>query len=92
MDAFAAQIQMPQYQSHKKVWALKIKAVLNAPPSAPPGSMALEFIEKGYAPLTVSAEYIDKHAPYAGGYYVTYEDGYQSFSPAKAFEEGYTRL
>jgi hypothetical protein len=27
-----------------------------------------------------------------GGYYVVYEDGYKSFSPASAFENGYTRL
>ena len=30
--------------------------------------------------------------PHVGGYYVLYEDGYESFSPAKAFEEGYTRF
>lgn len=28
----------------------------------------------------------------AGGYLVQYADGYRSFSPAKAFEEGYTRI
>lgn len=28
----------------------------------------------------------------SGGYYVRYEDGYESWSPAKAFEEGYMRL
>lgn len=33
-----------------------------------------------------------KHKPVAGGYFVVYEDGYESFSPAKAFEEGYTRI
>ena len=27
-----------------------------------------------------------------GGYYVVYEDGYKSFSPAGAFESGYTPL
>ncbi|MCK9988658.1 MAG: hypothetical protein AzoDbin1_05130 [Azoarcus sp.] len=27
-----------------------------------------------------------------GGYYVVYEDGYKSFSPAIAFESGYTRI
>lgn len=27
-----------------------------------------------------------------GGYLVRYEDGYMSWSPAKAFEEGYTLL
>jgi hypothetical protein len=31
-----------------------------------------------------------KHAPQVGGYYVRYPDGYESWSPAKAFEEGYT--
>ncbi|PYX85030.1 MAG: hypothetical protein DMG70_05000 [Acidobacteria bacterium] len=29
---------------------------------------------------------------YLGGYLVQYEDGYLSWSPAKAFEEGYTRI
>jgi xanthine/CO dehydrogenase XdhC/CoxF family maturation factor len=27
-----------------------------------------------------------------GGYYVLYEDNFESWSPAKAFEEGYTRI
>jgi hypothetical protein len=30
--------------------------------------------------------------PQPGGYFVVYKDGYKSFSPAKAFEEGYTRI
>jgi hypothetical protein len=32
-----------------------------------------------------------KHAPHVGGYFVQYEDGYTSFSPAEAFESGYVR-
>ena len=44
------------------------------------------------ADFTVPGEFIQKHKPVVGGYFVMYEDGYQSFSPAKAFEEGYTRL
>jgi hypothetical protein len=47
--------------------------------------------EEGYAEFPVSREYMLKHKPQAGGYYVVYADGYKSFSPAKAFEEGYTR-
>ena len=31
-------------------------------------------------------------APRVGGYYVVYADGYASFSPSKAFEDGYTRI
>jgi hypothetical protein len=33
-----------------------------------------------------------KHAPEVGGYYVVYADGYKSYSPAKAFEDGYTQV
>jgi hypothetical protein len=31
-----------------------------------------------------------KHKPQVGGYFVQYRDGYKSFSPAAAFEEGYS--
>lgn len=33
-----------------------------------------------------------KHKPEVGGYYVVYKDGYKSFSPAAAFDEGYTLI
>jgi hypothetical protein len=48
--------------------------------------------DERYAPFKVSKEYVEKHNPQAGGYYVVYKDGYKSFSPAEAFEEGYTKL
>lgn len=48
--------------------------------------------EGDYPSFTVSAEYMAKHKPVVGGYFVVYEDGYESFSPAKAFEEGYTLI
>lgn len=37
-------------------------------------------------------EWLDKHKPEVGGYYVVYEDGYASYSPAKAFESGYSKF
>jgi len=37
----------------------------------------------------VGKEWIDKHQPKVGGYFVEYEDGYRSYSPADAFEKGY---
>lgn len=80
--------QMPRYKCHKQVCALKILAI-----SLPThdGSVLLEFHED-YPPLWVDKEYIRKHNPKPFGYYVVYDDGYKSFSPAKAFEEGYTRV
>jgi hypothetical protein len=35
---------------------------------------------------------LDKHKPEVGGYYVVYKEGYKSFSPAGAFEEGYALI
>lgn len=43
-----------------------------------------------YGAFTVDAAYVRKHQPQVGGYYVVYKDGYKSFSPADAFEDGYT--
>lgn len=85
-DKTGAAVEMPRYQSHKKVWALKIKEVRRM------DGYWIVPEESGYAPVSVNAEYMDKHQPKVGGYYVVYDDGYKSFSPAKAFEEGYTRV
>jgi hypothetical protein len=117
--------EMPRYQSHKYVWALKIKAIDKAnPPTseelqelldsaedteiaiAPDGSLSVEGSnpeeevvgavitpeEEGYAAFPVSRAYVSKHNPQVGGYFVVYADGYKSWSPAQAFEEGYTRV
>lgn len=40
----------------------------------------------------VSSLYIDKHKPHVGGYLVEYDDGYLSFSPGDAFDDGYARI
>ena len=82
-------IEMPKYTCHKQVWALKISNV-NIYDSD--GSGAISFEDSGYAPIDLPGEYFRKHEPEAGGYYVVYSDGYKSFSPAEAFEEGYTKL
>lgn len=88
-----ASMEMPRYRSHKTVWALKIADISYGSGSAPrDGSATITPFEDGYAPFKVSAAYVLKHVPQIGGYYVQYADGYQSYSPAQAFEEGYTRL
>lgn len=86
-----AQRQLPQYQCHKKVWALKIAAITD-PNQATDGSRLLEFAEPGYDPICVTGAFMDKHNPQPGGYYVVYDDDYKSYSPAKAFKDGYTRI
>ena len=93
MTDATASTEMPRYVSHKKVWALKIKAL--EPIEGEGGKLAGMMMhpeEPGYAPIPLDGAYMSKHQPKVGGYYVVYADGYLSWSPAKAFEEGYERL
>jgi hypothetical protein len=88
--------EMPRYKCHKEVWALKIKSIEQAPADQERANAGGDWYivpeEEGYARFLVGHDdYIKKHMPEAGGYYVVYDDGYKSYSPAKAFEEGYTR-
>lgn len=78
-------IALPQYQCHKKVWALKIDQINE-------DACTLTFVDSGHAPICTGYKWFSKHNPQPGGYYVVYPDGYTSFSPAQAFEEGYARL
>jgi hypothetical protein len=91
------QREMPRYQCHKIVHALRIKSVEFDAPQGNGGAM-IEWYEEGYAPFHVDEEYVRKHIfnvePWKiiGGYFVVYDDGYKSFSPQKAFEDGYTLI
>jgi len=84
-----ASAEMPRYKCHKEVWALKIGGILPGRDDGAPGATIVP-VESGYAPFPVDENYISKHKPEVGGYYVVYDDGYLSFSPAKAFEDGYS--
>lgn len=81
---------MPVYQCHKKVAALKIAEIRVE--ETPDRILYLVPVEEGFASIAVTEEWCDKHKPEVGGYYVVYEDGYASYSPAGAFESGYTLI
>lgn len=87
--------ELPKYKSHKEVWALKIKSIVKdgeGENRETDGSAIITPEEEGYAPFRVELDYMRKHNPQVGGYYVVYQDGYKSFSPAEAFEEGNTLI
>ena len=87
--------EMPRYTCHKQVWALKIKSIKRDGEDEnreSDGSAMIIPEEDGYAPFKVDSDYMSKHKPQVGGYYVVYKDGYKSFSPAEAFEDGYTKI
>lgn len=90
---------MPKYQCHKKVWALKIAEIEfegaitdDEGRRVVGGAVIIPYNEgnKTYESFKVDAEYVSKHNPRPGGYYVVYEGGYKSYSPAEPFESGYT--
>lgn len=92
------QIEMPRYRCHKEVWALKIDGIqLDSVKAAEDnretdGSAVIVPNDTDYSPFKVDAEYLRKHKPEAGGYYVLYKGGYKSYSPADAFESGYSLI
>lgn len=79
---------MPKYRSHKTVWALRIKNISRRDD----GGALIVPADEGFSAFDVDADYVQKHNPQVGGFFVRYKDGYESFSPADAFEDGYTRI
>ncbi len=87
-----AQLELPKYpkyRCHKEVHALKIKLIVI---SEDTGQGVITPEDERYSAFVVSSEYVAKHKPQCGGYYVVYEDGYKSWSPAEAFESGYSLI
>lgn len=85
---------LPRYRCHKEVSALKISAAIPNP-----RGFELHFVDQSFVPFQVDAFWVAKHLPsdkgyghLVGGYAVWYDDGYLSWSPASAFEEGYTAI
>lgn len=82
---------LPRYRCHKVVSALKIAAI----EIHEDGNATIAFEEAGYEPVTTEdGEYGRKFkgSEEDTGYYVVYEDDYVSWSPTKAFEDGYRRI
>jgi len=93
------QIEMPRYKSHKEVHALKLEAIHhghNAEGESTLDFCTLEPEDKAYAPIQVKSNWCTTKIVTDDvddcGYLVVYADGYTSWSPTKAFEEGYDRI
>ena len=79
---------MPRYQSHKEVSALKIKKVMRDE-----WGIGLVFEDRGFMVKPFTSDQLKGKPDVQDGWYmVVYPDGYVSFSPAQAFEEGYTKI
>lgn len=86
-------IELPQYQSHKVVGALRITDVHPAAPGAAPDARPhLMYAPDGFNYVQPSPDVFARYTPKPGDYLVFYPDGYMSFSPKAAFEDGYAPL
>ncbi len=90
--------EIPTYVCHKHVQAFKIgiidldEDVAKRLDRDTTGGAALLSSDVLGPAVTVDIAFMRRCNPKVGGYYVRYEDGYESYSPAKAFEEGYMPL
>lgn len=99
--------QLPQYRCHKIVGAALILAIAAAMPADTEGNananaafvdsiLTLRTFDEEHLEVrrdyTVDAGWMAKNRPEVGGYFVEYEGGYTSYSPAPAFEGGYRLL
>lgn len=81
--------QLPLYKCHKRVRAVKIHSVERDESES---YRWILFPDDPSIPMfEVPEQWVLRHTPIEGGYLVVYEDGYLSYSPAWAFENGYTR-
>lgn len=86
--------RLREYKCHKTVRAAEIVKVEKHDTGT--GTLTLLVGRQGDGEITVEIQvtsaYMQKHQPQEGGVYVLYKDGYESFSPAEAFEEGYSAI
>lgn len=81
--------ELPQYKCHKVVRAGKILATARNPNE---DAVFLDVDGVVNKWLFAPTGWLNKHNPDIGGYLVAYEDGYLSYSPAAAFEAGYSLI
>jgi len=81
--------ELARWQSYKIVKAGKIIAINKAAHWA---DLVVESANGEPVKMAAPEGLFSRGEPSSGDYLVIYDDGYTSWSPAKAFEEGYLRL
>lgn len=85
---------LASYRCHKVVKAAEILAVAERPLGA--ALLTLKTADGGRIEWRTASGWMDRYNFRQGdpdlGFFVEYEDGYTSWSPSKAFTEGYKRI
>lgn len=83
--------KLPQWKSHKIVRAARIADIVTTVGPDATRTLHLDDTTETWA-SHIDNKVWARFIPVTGDYLVVYEDGYVSFSPAKAFEGGYARV
>ena len=83
---------LPRWKCHKIVRAAPIRAIYPTE-----GAGWIIYLDggpspDGYPSFFVPSAMFARYVPVPGDYYVVYDDDYESVSPRKAFEEGYSQV
>lgn len=79
---------LQQWKCHKVVQAGKISLMA----ADQEKGVLMIHAQPSNMPFSVPLDFLQRHSPEIGGYFVVYEDGYLSYSPADAFELGYRHV
>lgn len=74
-------MEMPRWKCHKEVEGFQIDRIV--------GNSLISADADVF--VIASYEYMERCKPFVGGYFVRYENGHESFSPAEPFESGYSK-
>ena len=90
MEPSVSGVALPRYRCQKEVGALRIKSIERIKPvdgeDADAAGAVIMPEESGFPPIRVSAEFLRKHRPQVGGFFIIYaNDGYRSFIPGRDF-------
>lgn len=77
-----------RYKCHKEVFGLLIREIRHEFSHGKDVALLVPQ-EASFEPVQVTSEWAVNHNAVAPGYFVIYDDGYQSWSPVEAFEKGY---
>jgi hypothetical protein len=83
-------LELPRWECHKVVSGDKIVEIREV--TIKGLVIGRQWLLACDAIIDVVPSWIVRGAPVVGDYMVRYDDGYTSWSPAAAFEDGYTRL
>lgn len=79
-------MSLASWKCHKIVTAGKINALYSDL------HFGIEQADGSNLTMDIPADLFKRGKAAVGDYFVVYDDGYSSWSPAKAFEEGYARV